>query len=401
MAGTQVIRQAPIDLSTRRCEEAFELVARSRTENINRPLLEATLQMLGLRLTSDEVSALQKRRAGSGEEDAPHDDVNDLVDLLGIIDTLRQGGAELPKVPPHTTRYMGKQPWARVDPTLLLPGARVNGKRLRTMAAGGAPGSSSVAAHDLDMSRSALDADAVGIQGPKVEPIPQLRELSADERTRLHVQSLLHTFANKPPNAGRALIRIYLLSVYGSLCVVGSVVLGRNSAPCSDMRLYLLVQGCLVLTGAATHLVSAAVAANRNPLQLMRMPLEASTLEFVLDGVRLGLLLPVLAIWLLFGAVWTVSPGSLGFTACRMEAYEAWLAACASIVASLVLALAWVAAVIWRSASARALRKRAAQRTAAATGDSEPLNVDKGLTPAPRSPPPVGVEVEQADATGP
>jgi len=355
-----------LDLSQRRCEEAFVLVARSRSGTIDRPLLEAMLQMLGLKLTTADLDGVLMARYGAGEQSL--DDTYDMVESLNVVDAIRAGkGLSTFKMPPHTTRHLGSTAWARVDPMLLLPIARVNGRLLRTQTRQAAlPGADTV-----DKPSGSKGGDHAGAShqtvtdtmSAHVEPLPPVTELNEDELTRLHMQQLLHTYSNKPFNAADTLVRIYAQVCVGALCMLARVVYGARDSCGRPLGIYILVYGVLVLSSAGLQLLGATVTANRTPLQLMHMPLETGLLEFAIDGVRIMLVLPVLAIWTLVGTVWIFSfdgaQSAEGVICLRdRRSVELWYAAIAVLAVTLFHALTTVAFIVCRAGMQARRRER-------------------------------------------
>lgn len=400
-ASSATKREAVLDLSTRRCEQAFDLIARSRRGAIDRPLLEAVLQMLGLRLTTAELDTLLAARHAGNAAEAAADDVHDLVDVLGVVDALRQGGPGRPKPPAHSVRYQGDAPWSKVDPVLILPLASVNHRRIRTQprvvptrapgaaaasgaagvagasgaGAGGASGGggsgtacSRTTGGGADPAPGAACSAAEGRRGLPIDPLPHLPPLTEDEQVRAHMQTLLHAYTNKPLNAADALVRTYAQVAVGGACICLRLVLGERDACDRPFGLWLLVQGALWLGGVALQLLSSSSVANRDPVHLMRFPLEAGACEFVLDGTRVLLLLPLMCVWWLVGAVWALPVGNApvdpsvvpvggGDIVCDGALTPLWLATVTALAVGVLHACLTVTAVLVRLSRPRGERQ--------------------------------------------
>lgn len=357
------------DLSSRRVEDCFVLLAKTRAGAIDGRLLLALLQMLGLRLSENEVSVLLLARGGIIS------DVYDLVDVLGLIDVLcsAEPYPGLPRPPPFTRRYAGAQPFARVDPLLLLNVAAVNGRLLRTQAPRmGTRGATSEGTQQpADPSASDVRlAGMASLSEAAVEPLPQLPALSADEQTRLHMALLLHVYSNKPANSVEALLRIYALAAAAALALSARAVYGPRDGCGRPLGTYLLFQGSLLLAAAALQLVAAARAANRNPLQLMRLPLDTSGCAFAIDGVRVLLLCPALLVCTLLGAVWTFSLRARSGALLCDGSPVLFAGSCAALAYTVVHGAIWLAAVAARTA---ALRSSKELRQAAADEEEQAL----------------------------
>lgn len=169
---------------------------------------------------------------------------------------------------------------------------------------------------------------------------------------------LAHAYCNKPANSVHALLRVYALVCAGGAAVLVRALYGATDACGRPLGTYLLIFGALVLGAATLQIVSTARASNRNPLQLMRMPLDASATELATDAVRALLLCPALLVWTLVGAAWTFAlGGGTGGALLCADSPALFVASCAALGATVAHAAVWAMAVVWRAPALRSMKQ--------------------------------------------